>query len=318
VSESSARRTFEILGSHQKTLALLLGREPGLKTAALDLLENTEQALKLEEPEAQPSYFQLEQMAFFDQLTGLHNYRYFGSRLEEELRRAMRYRHQLSLAMLDIDHFKKFNDTHGHPAGNAALRQLSAQLRQASRETDIVARYGGEEFAVILPETGKRLAVDMAERVRGNIEASPVLLEDGSRHRVTVSLGVATFPRDAWSMEALVQAADSALYQSKKAGRNRVSAHQPAEAAVFRYRPAPGERLERASVVGSFNGWDPQADPMHALEDGSYYAKVNLIPGSYEYKFVLNGGSWIADPVAADFISDGYWGQNSLVHVKKP
>lgn len=317
VSENAALRTFELVSTHQERLSKQLGRYVGLKTAALDLLENSEKALQLDEAAPAPSYFQLEQMAYFDQLTGLQNYRFFSSRIEEELKRARRYRHQLSLLMLDIDHFKKFNDTHGHPGGNVALIHLSRILKETARETDNVCRYGGEEFAIILPETTKRLAIEMAARIRGNIEASPVALEDGSHHRITVSLGVATFPRDAWSLEALIEGADSALYQSKKAGRNRVTAYQPPDSAVFRYRPEPGAKVERLSVVGNFNGWDALADPMHPQEDGSFFGRVHLIPGTYEYKFVLNNEQWISDPASGEYISDGYWGQNSMLHVKK-
>ena len=316
VPEETAARTFHILSIHQTLLTTEVGRAVGLKTAALDLLENVEQVLKLEEGGQAPSYYQLEQMAFYDQLTGLQNFRFFSTRIEEELRRAQRYRHQLSLLMLDIDHFKKFNDTHGHPAGNVALRNLAAQLKDAVRETDIVCRYGGEEFCIILPETTKRLAVEMAGRIRGNIEASPVALEDGSHHYITVSLGAATFPRDAWSREALIEGADSALYLSKKAGRNRVTAYQPPDAVVFRYRPEASAKVERVSVVGNFNGWDPLADPMHPQEDGSFFGKVNLIPGTYEYKFVLNNEHWFADPASGEYISDGYWGHNSILRHK--
>ena len=131
------------------------------------------------------------------------------------------------------------------------------------------------------------------------------------------SLGLSTFPRDAWTMEALVEAGDQALYQSKKSGRNRVQAFQPADQAVFRYRPAPGTTVRQVSVVGNFNGWDPLADPLSPQEDGSFFGKVHLIPGTYEYKFVLNNEHWIADPGSGEYISDGYWGQNSMIHVKK-
>ena len=318
VTENAAWRTFEAVSAHQNAMSTKLERSIGLKTAALDLLENVESVLKLEDGEKALSYFQLEQMAFYDQLTGLHNYRFFGTRIDEELRRARRYRHQLSLVMLDIDHFKKFNDTHGHPGGNVALAHLAGIFKETARETDIVTRYGGEEFAIILPETTKRLAMETAARIRGNIEASPVRLDDGSHHRVTVSLGVATFPRDAWSLEALIEGADAALYQSKKAGRNRVTAFQPPFSASFRYRPEAGAHVERVSVVGNFNGWDALADPMHPQEDGSFTGKLHLIPGTYEYKYVINGENWIADPASGEYISDGYWGQNSMLHVKKP
>lgn len=314
VSADEARLTFERLREHQERLATGLGRPVGLKVAALDLLGSLEQALGIQEEGASASYWQLERMAYYDQLTGLHNFRFFGDRLGEEVQRARRYRHQLSLLMVDIDYFKRFNDTHGHQAGNEALRHMAELLRNTVRETDLATRYGGEEFAVILPETTKRLAVELAARLRANVEASPVLVGQAF-HRITVSIGVATYPRDTWTQGGLIESADKALYESKHAGRNRVSAYQPPNQVTFKYKP---ERfgVERVSVVGSFNGWDPLADPMHPQEDGSFFARIALIPGTYEYKYVLNGEQWVNDPGANEAISDGYWGQNSLLHVK--
>jgi diguanylate cyclase (GGDEF)-like protein len=317
VSAEEARRSFEALSQHQAQLGQALGREVGLKAAALDLLENVERSLKLEESVQQPTYFQLEQMAYRDQLTGLRNFRFFKDRFHEEVQRAKRYRHQLSLLMLDIDYFKKFNDTHGHQAGNVALRHLATLLAESARETDFVARYGGEEFALVLTETTKRMALELAERLCHNIESSSVKLDNGEEYRITVSLGVATLPRDAWTQETLLEAADQALYASKKMGRNRVSAFQPKDSAVFRYHPEAGAEVRQVSVVGSFNGWDPQADVMHLEQDGSYHATVPLASGTYEYKFVLNLTHWISDPAAGDYISDGYGGQNSVAQVKK-
>jgi len=315
VPEGEALATFERLAAHQARMQAGLGRPIGLKAAALDLLENIERALKIEQGSASPSYWQLEQMAYRDQLTGLHNFRFFSARLAEEAQRAKRYRHQLSLVMLDIDHFKKFNDTHGHQAGNAALQHLARVVRDTVRDTDSVARYGGEEFALILPETTKRLAHDLADRVRANVEANPVALGE-HHHKVTVSLGVATMPRDAFGWQALIEVADQALYRSKKAGRNRVTLFVPSTAVTFRYRPEEGVHVRSCSVVGNFNGWDPLADPMNAQEDGAFWLNVGLIPGTYEYKFVVNQETWIADPSAPERISDNYWGYNSIVHLK--
>jgi diguanylate cyclase (GGDEF)-like protein len=315
VREDEARATFEHLGAHQERLRAALGRPIGLKAAAMDLLENIEKALKIEEDSSTPSYWQLEQMAYRDQLTGLRNYRFFSMRLPEEMQRAKRYRHQLSLVMLDIDHFKKFNDTHGHQAGNIALQHLARVVDETVRETDVVARYGGEEFGLILPETTKRLALELAERVRGNVDASPVRLGE-HHHRVTVSLGVATFPRDASSWQSLVEVADKALYKSKQSGRDRVTVYVPHSAVIFRYRPEADSGVRSCSVVGNFNGWDPLADPMNAQEDGAFWLKVGLIPGTYEYKFVINNDSWIPDPLAQESITDGYWGHNSILHLK--
>ena len=314
VSEEEARATFERLSQHQGGMQKDLGRAVGVKAVALDLVEQLEEELKIEDGQAQPSYWQLEQMAYRDQLTGVRNYRFFSSRLPEELQRAKRYRHQLSLLMLDIDHFKKFNDTHGHQAGNVALQHLARILDSTVRETDIVARYGGEEFALILPETTKRLAHEMAERVRSNIEASPVII-GGNHHRVTVSLGVATFPRDSHTWNSLIECADKALYMSKQAGRNRVTVYSPDTTVVFRYTAPAGVSVERCAVVGNFNGWDVLADPMHEQDDGNFRVKVGLIPGTYEYKLVVDG-KWVADPAATEQTSDGYWGHNSILHVK--
>jgi diguanylate cyclase (GGDEF)-like protein len=313
-ADEEARQTFDMLHEHQQRMEKALLRPVGIKSAALDLLENVEQALKVEGGTRQPSYWQLEQMAFRDQLTGLRNFRFFSNRLPEELQRAKRYRHQLSLIMVDIDHFKKFNDTHGHQAGNVALNHLAGILSHTVRETDIVARYGGEEFALILPETTKRLAHEMAARVRASVEASRVVLGE-NHHRITISLGVATFPRDCSTSEALTDCADKALYASKQAGRNRVSLYSPPTAATFRFAPPAGQVVERVDIVGSFNGWDPQADPMAPQADGSFTGKVHLIPGTYEYKFVIND-QWVPDPSNSEQISDGYWGHNSVMHLK--
>ncbi len=311
--EARARGTFEQLLAHRDRMAQSLVRPVGLKSAALDLLESCERAFKVEQEAGAPSYWQLEQMAYRDQLTGLRNFRFFSNRLGEEVHRAKRYRHQLSLVMLDIDHFKKFNDTHGHQAGNEALKHLALVVGETVRDTDTVARYGGEEFALILPETSKRVALELAERVRANVESSPVLLE-GHHQKVTVSLGLATLPRDAFSVQTLVGAADEALYLSKQGGRNRVTPFTPPTSVTFRHRPQVPARS--CSVVGSFNGWDPRADPMNAQEDGGFWLKMELIPGTYEYKFVIDQVQWIDDPLAQERISDGYWGHNSILRLR--
>lgn len=162
----------------------------------------------------------LERLAVTDGLTGLHNHRYFHETLAAEIKRASRTHQPLSLLMIDVDHFKRFNDSRGHPAGDDLLRSLGGVIRNELRTTDTVARYGGEEFAVILPDTARENAIEAAEKLRAAVEKS----FDRDTGRVTVSLGVAAYPVDAEGPQSLLRAADEALYQAKGSGRNRVVA----------------------------------------------------------------------------------------------
>ena len=170
---------------------------------------------------------QMQAMAERDGLTGVYNHRYFQQKLSEELTKAERYNKDLSLIMLDVDHFKKFNDTYGHMEGDKVLRTVAEVIQATVRnKVDVVARYGGEEFVIILPEADGNVGKELAERVRKNIEA--YLFENSSKgiYRVTVSLGVASYPFDAREQRTLIQNADLALYQAKNGGRNRVSKFQ--------------------------------------------------------------------------------------------
>lgn len=165
-------------------------------------------------------------LAITDGVTGLYTHRYFQERLSEEVRWAERYGRPLALVMVDTDHFKKFNDTLGHPEGDKLLKEISALLRSYTRESDLVCRYGGDEFSLILKDTDKESALKTAERIRDAFQ-----LRFGKLAvKVTSSIGVATFPSDARSKADLVSAADAALYRSKKGGRNRVSGAQPLDA----------------------------------------------------------------------------------------
>jgi len=177
----------------------------------------------------------LERLSITDGLTQVHNHRYFQDRLREEFRRAQRYDDPLSLILIDLDHFKSFNDTHGHQVGDIVLRDVAASLQRGVRETDLLARYGGEEFAILLPRTPLAGALTVAERVwreLGTLRTGPE-----RTLRVTASVGVASFPHHAvGSADQLVRSADESLYRAKHEGRNRVCVHTvltPTE------RPAP-------------------------------------------------------------------------------
>lgn len=161
---------------------------------------------------------QLKALATTDGLTGLKNHRTFKERLAEEFERATRYHLPLSLMLLDVDHFKSFNDTHGHPAGDEVLKHVAKHLTETTRSTDFVARYGGEEFVVLLPFTHQVAAMALAERTRAAIEHARWDLR-----AVTASFGVATLNAETNSGAMLVEFADNALYRSKETGRNRVT-----------------------------------------------------------------------------------------------
>jgi diguanylate cyclase (GGDEF)-like protein len=163
-------------------------------------------------------YERQQQLALTDSLTGCVNRRSFEMQLERDLRLATRMRQPVSLIMLDIDHFKRVNDTHGHDAGDAALRFLADVLRDELRGVDTAARYGGEEFAVILPQANLDGALIVAERLRARLETTDI----PAIGRITASFGIATFPLHANSRTQLVSAADRALYDAKHEGRNRV------------------------------------------------------------------------------------------------
>ena len=168
-------------------------------------------------------YYEVEQLSYTDGMTDLHNFRYFELRLKEEVSRHKRTKNGLSMLFLDVDNFKNYNDTVGHPAGDEVLRKLSAVLRDTVRENDLVARYGGEEFAVILPAVGKAGAAILAERIRENIEKTYFEHEEiQPLGKVTVSIGIASLPDDGETDKELLNASDVALYAAKKEGRNQV------------------------------------------------------------------------------------------------
>jgi two-component system cell cycle response regulator len=161
-------------------------------------------------------------MTITDGLTSVHNKRYLQEVLEREIPRAQRHGRDLSLMMLDIDHFKQVNDTYGHLAGDAVLRDLAAIVKGRLRPDDVLGRYGGEEFAVVLPETPMAGAVRIAEELRSLVEAHQFMVED-ERIRVTLSIGVADLEL-ATTAEQLFKSADERLYAAKRDGRNQVRA----------------------------------------------------------------------------------------------
>ena len=195
----------------------------------------------------------LKHLATTDPLTHAQNLRSFRDILEHEFRMARRYNRPLSLLMLDIDHFKVVNDTHGHPSGDYVLKELTVILKQVTRDSDIISRTGGEEFTVLLTGADAQRAATYAERIRTEVFAREFVVY-GDKIHVTVSIGATTYPSDAeiTDPEMLVQLADQALYSAKEDGRDRVVAFHDLDAIVR-------ERLCRQYAMERFAG-EPQSD----------------------------------------------------------
>ncbi len=235
VSINGARH--EITASRQQMLSLLLSTygnaveqnrvllqvQRELRALNDQLREQSQQIIE-QQQKLEEANRQLHSLATHDGLTMLKNYRAFKEKLNEEMERTTRYGQPLSLLLMDVDSFKQFNDSFGHPAGDDVLIRLAFLLKENSRTADFTARYGGEEFAILLPNTDKKWAIQMAERLRSAIENAA-----WSHRPITASFGAATFENSAHQNDAdanLIKAADQALYHSKRAGRNRVTHYE--------------------------------------------------------------------------------------------
>ncbi|MDP1828539.1 MAG: diguanylate cyclase [Archangium sp.] len=214
-----ATRVPQLRGSELGELTNTINR---MASALQHERENLERSVAERTKELQEANARLERLAVTDGLTGVFNHRRFQEQLQSEIARSERHKRPMGVLMVDVDFFKKVNDAMGHPAGDELLRRLAEVLSADLRQTDLIARYGGEEFAVLLPETTKSEAMQVAERMRIAVETK---INDGNTPwptKVTVSIGVGTFPEDGKSGEQVLVAADQAMYVAKRQGRNRV------------------------------------------------------------------------------------------------
>lgn len=181
---------------------------------------------------------ELEQLAQTDFLTNLANRRHFLILAEQELSRTLRYGGALSVLMMDIDHFKKINDTYGHKTGDVVLQRFAEVSRKSLRDIDVIGRVGGEEFAVVLPQTDGEHALEVANRLRKSVGDAEVVLDQGLPLRLTVSIGVSTLGDANINIDTLLSQADQALYKAKKSGRNKVCAYEQRDGASAKWHQA--------------------------------------------------------------------------------
>ncbi|MHC5057511.1 MAG: diguanylate cyclase [Planctomycetota bacterium] len=258
--EDEARLVWVNLLTHKAEMSQLLGRNVGIRVAALDFFRNVLGNLGDVKIVDSSEYIETAKLAVTDGLTGIHNHRYFQDSLARSIEQAARERVPVSLLMVDIDHFKQYNDRYGHIAGDVALREVAAALKDALPGGAVVSRYGGEEFAAILYAKGKPKALEEAEHARERVEALALAgpgETDGSK--LTISLGVATSPEDASDRNGLIDWADLSLYLAKTGGRNRVVSCPVDRRRVERYhadldvrlraRDARQEAFRRFAVV---------------------------------------------------------------------
>ena len=242
--EEAQRHWYNIL-EHRKNLKKKLERDVGFRVALCDYFTNIHPRLKNLIFVEVDIFIQKERFALIDELTGLHNRRFFNRVLKKEIEHSKRYNQPFSLLMLDIDNFKEYNDIYGHQAGDRALNEFAQILKQNARLIDHVSRYGGEEFAVILPRADIKQARLSAERHLRAVETHPFSGQEKlPLGNFTVTIGVATYPINAQNGLELIQKADEALYIGKQKGRNRVVISADERRHNFRY-PLDVEMLFR-------------------------------------------------------------------------
>ncbi|MET0507526.1 MAG: diguanylate cyclase [Burkholderiaceae bacterium] len=249
VGEPCGRATLCVpLQAHGETIGMMTVTAPAATPPEQRLVRRVAEQVSLAVSSLR-LHDHLWQQAVRDPLTELFNRRYLGPMLDREIARASREAHPVSLLMIDIDHFKRINDEHGHDGGDAFLRRFAELIRDGVRQDDIVCRYGGEEFVVVLPRCSLEMALERAEDLRKAVAGMRVPIGKGRSLSATTSIGVAALPGHADSGAALISAADLAMYRAKNGGRNRtVTADQLPDAAAV--RPASREALDRRCEAG--------------------------------------------------------------------
>ena len=238
-----AREHWRAITEHRESMEERLGSFVDVRVALIDYFVRVNRQLKNPTIIELKLFEQTKSFAYRDELTGLYNYRFLMEYVERELVRGARYGTPVSLVMVDVDDFKKYNDRFGHEAGNEILAAIAKLLSESVRELDLTVRYGGEEFTIVLPSTTKAGAELVAQRARKSIADHDFAGEDPKRGgKLTVSMGLATFPHDASDVDDLIRHADRALYMAKADGKNRVQLYGEGRRSYQRVKAAlPGQ-----------------------------------------------------------------------------
>ncbi|MBN1780301.1 diguanylate cyclase [bacterium] len=165
----------------------------------------------------------LQELVIRDELSGVYNYRFFQQQLHQEILRSLRFEYPVSLIIMDIDNFKKYNDQFGHPQGDKIIKRFASLIKDNIRKVDILSRYGGDEFALILPNTSRQAAISVADKLRSVVEHAYFPGAKRAQKGITLSAGVASYPADAMDAEELLQLSDIALYMAKEKGKNQIA-----------------------------------------------------------------------------------------------
>ena len=249
-SPKEAARYWQEIVDHHRTLSVSLGRSVSLSVAVCDYFALNGNGVRFPKLIDVHEFEAMHSETQFDFLTGLHNRQTLELAMSQEFSRAERYHRKLSVLFLDLDSFKEINDQYGHLAGDRMLQHIGRILGQNKRSVDIAARYGGDEFVMLLPDTDKKDALALAERIRLEINQEIVAV-DGREVRLTVSGGIATYPDDALSDKGVFKCADNALYQAKHVGKNIVLLHEPEK-----------RRSKRVEVVAPLTITQIDAEPL--------------------------------------------------------
>lgn len=296
-SEEEAKKLWQEILQHKYFVSEKLGRNIGVHVATLDYLENIKKIITgpkiIEESD-------FEKIATTDTLTSVYNRRALLEKFATEINISKKTQKPFSLLLLDLDGFKKFNDTQGHQAGDIILQEFAHILKGNISQEGIIGRYGGDEMVIILPGTDKISAQFFAEKIRFAVETE--FKEIG----ITVSIGLVEYPLDGKSLVELLSQADEVLYRAKEFGGNKIITFKQVRIVYS------SSQAKEVYCVGDFSHWRKM--PMEQNND-EWSIMLTLKPGEYRYKFLIDGSRFIPDPLASKFTDDGFGGKCSVLVV---